>query len=124
MPLLDHFHAPVFPRYPWESFHSFWAVAIAAALNELLPQRFLATVHTHLGSQVEADVTEFERASEPAEQPPDGPWGGLAVQTWAPPVAALVMPAVFPDDLEVQIRDEFDDARLVAVVELVSPRNK
>ena len=34
------------------------------------------------------------------------------------------MPAVFPDDLEVQVRDERDDARLVAVVELISPRNK
>jgi hypothetical protein len=34
------------------------------------------------------------------------------------------MPAVFPDDLEVQVIDQLDDARLVAVVELVSPRNK
>ena len=33
------------------------------------------------------------------------------------------MPAVFPDDIEIQIL-EAQDARLVAVVELVSPRNK
>src|SRR5918911_1729583 len=32
--------------------------------------------------------------------------------------------AEFPDDIEVHVRDERDDARLVAVVELVSPRNK
>jgi hypothetical protein len=31
---------------------------------------------------------------------------------------------VFPDDLEVQVRDQRDDARLVPAVELVSPRNK
>jgi hypothetical protein len=36
----------------------------------------------------------------------------------------MVMPAFYPDDFEVQIRDASDDARLVAVVELVSPRNK
>jgi Protein of unknown function (DUF4058) len=124
MPLLDHFHAPLFPRYPWESFHSFWAVAIAGALNQLLPPRFLATVHTHLGPQVEADVTEFEHAAAVGENPANGPPGGVAVQTWAPPVATRVMSAVFPDDLEVEIRDEEEDARLVAVVELVSPRNK
>jgi hypothetical protein len=34
------------------------------------------------------------------------------------------MPALFPDDFEIHVRDELDDARLVAVVELVSPRNK
>src|SRR5262249_25488393 len=50
--------------------------------------------------------------------------GGVALQTWAPPVATLVMPAEFPDDLEVHVRDERDDARLVGVVELVSPWNK
>ena len=48
----------------------------------------------------------------------------MIVQAWAPPAAALTMPVVFPDDIEVHIRDELDDARLVAVVELVSPRNK
>ena len=36
----------------------------------------------------------------------------------------MTIPVVFPDDLEVHVRDERDDARLVAVVELVSPRNK
>jgi hypothetical protein len=36
----------------------------------------------------------------------------------------MTWPAVFPDDLEVEVRDQLDDARLVAVVELVSPRNK
>ena len=66
MPLLDHFHPPLLNRLPsWESFHSFWAVAIAEHLNQLLPRRYIATVTTHLGSEVEADVAEFESPFEP-----------------------------------------------------------
>jgi hypothetical protein len=124
MPLLDHFRSPLYPRHSWESFHTRWASAIADALDRVLPARYFAEVQTHLGTEVEADVAEFERAARGEEQLTDGPTGGLAIQTWAPPVPALVMPAVFPDEFAVQVRDEREDARLVGVVELVSPRNK
>ena len=124
MPLLDHFHPPLFPHRAWESFHSRWANTIADALQRVLPQRYYAEVQIHLGSRVEADVAEFERPADFDEGLGNGSAGGAALQTWAPPAATLVMPAVFPDDLEVHVRDERDDARLVAVVELVSPRNK
>jgi hypothetical protein len=124
MPLLDHFRPPLLGRPPsWESFHSFWAVAMAERLNTTLPRRYVAGVHTHLGSQVEADVAEFERALSPEEEPPNGA-GGVAVQPWAPPMTAVVALAVFPDDFAVLVQDQLDDARLVAVVELVSPGNK
>jgi len=36
----------------------------------------------------------------------------------------MTIPIESPDDMEVQVRDEGDDARLVAVIELVSPGNK
>jgi hypothetical protein len=124
MPLLDHFHAPLFPSRSWASFHSRWANSIADALNRLLPQRYVAEVELHLGSQVEADVAEIEREVEAEAESGNGAGGGVAVQPWAPPLAALVMPAVFPDDLEVQVIDQLDDGRVVAVVELVSLRNK
>jgi Protein of unknown function (DUF4058) len=126
MPLRDHFHAPLFPQRPWESFHTFFAVSIARHLNKVLPRRFIADVQTHLGSRVEADVVEFERLNEGDwdEAVGNGPGGGVAVQTWAPPVATLTMPAVFSDVFEVHVHDERDDMRLVAVVELVSPGNK
>lgn len=125
MPLLNHFHPPLLNRLPsWESFHSFWAVAIAEHLNQLLPRRYIATVTTHLGSEVEADVAEFESPFEPEDEPQNGPGGGVAVQTWAPPVTTLVAPAVFPDDFEVHVHDQLDGAQLVAAVELASPRNK
>lgn len=123
MPLLDHFHAPVFPKHPWESFHVFWASVIGEWLNRTLPRRYIATIHSHLSNRIEADVAEFEDLTEPAEQEVNGK-GGVALQTYAPPVAALVLPALFPDDLEIQIKDEEDDLRVVAVVELVSPANK
>jgi hypothetical protein len=123
MPLLDHFHPPLYPQRAWESFHSRWANCIADGLHQVLPQRFFAEVQIHLGQQVEADVAEFEGANVTGDQE-DGSPGGTALQTWAPPAALFSLPAVFPDDLEVQVRDERDDARLVGVVELVSPRNK
>lgn len=125
MPLLDHFHPPVSNELPsWESFHSFWAVIIAERLNQALPRRYKAVVHTHMGSYIEADVAEFERPLETENGAAEGEAGGVAVQTWAPPVTKLVAPAVFPDDYEVQLFEQRGGMRLVAVVELVSPRNK
>jgi hypothetical protein len=123
MALLDHFHAPLYPQRAWESFHSRWANCIADKLHAVLPGRYYAEVQIRLGNQVEADVVEFEGTAA-MEEGGNGAPGSLAVQPWAPPIAAFAVPAVFPDDLEVQVRDERDDARLVAVVELVSPRNK
>jgi Protein of unknown function (DUF4058) len=124
MPLLDHFHAPLEQRRAWESFHSRWANSIADQLNQTLPRRFFAQVQVRLGTQVEADVAEFESSSGFEDTSPVNGSGGVAVQAWAPPAATLVLPTVFPDDIEVHVRDELDDARLVAAVELVSPRNK
>jgi Protein of unknown function (DUF4058) len=122
MPLLDHFHPPLHPTRHWESFHSRWATAIADALDRTLPPRYFAEVQIHLGSRIEADVAEFESASLAVAA--NGSAGGVGVQTWAPPAPPLVMPAVFPDDFEIQLRDNEDDARLVAVIELISPGNK
>ena len=124
MPLLDHFQPPLFPQRAWESFHSRWANSLADQLNEILPRRYFAEVQIHLGSQVETDVAEFEGRELAEDVGTGGNSASVATQPWAPPAAALVLPAVFPDDLAVLVRDERDDARLVAVVELVSPRNK
>jgi hypothetical protein len=125
MPLLDHFHPPVSNRLPsWESFHACWALVIMERMNQMLPQRYLAVVQTHLGNYVEADVAEFDQPIEIGNGAAEGETGGVAVQTWAPPVTELVAPAVFPDDFEVQLFEQKGGMRLVAVVELVSPRNK
>jgi hypothetical protein len=124
MPLLDHFHEPIYTTFPWESFHAAWAAEIMAWLNQRLPRRYFATMYTHLGSEIAADVAEFERTST-SDGPRNGAAnGGVAVETWAPPATTLAMPAVFPDDLEVRVHDRERDLKVVAVVELVSPGNK
>ena len=121
MPLLDHFHEPLDPRADWQSFHHRWANVIADTLDQTLPPQYFARVEVNLGRDVAADVTESELIPVPES---NGPGGGVAVQPYAPPVAALVLPGVFPDDTSVEVRDLDRGSRLVAVIELVSPANK
>src|ERR1700682_2029492 len=101
MPLLDHFHAPLFPRRHWESFHVNWAGAMADALNErLLPEGYNALEHAHMGARVEIDVATF---AEPASAPTASQAGATATRaapTWAPPAPAVVLPGAFPDTFE------------------------
>src|SRR5436190_1407826 len=101
MPLLDHFHAPLYPARPWESFHAVWCTALLEQLNTRLPTRYYGAVHVHLGTQVEADVAEFETPESPLAPLGNGPAGGVAVAAWAPPAATVVLSADFPDDIEV-----------------------
>lgn len=126
MPLLDHFHGPIYPRHDWESFHARWAVALSDMLNGLLPQRYLSEVQIHLGRQVEADVAEFELAPSIYSEEGNGLQGGIAIQThpWAPPAAVQTVDIDFPDDIEVQVFDLRESKRLVGVIEPVSPGNK
>lgn len=123
MPLLDHFHAPLYPTHSWESFHTSWAVEMMRHLNRrVLPKRYFAETQTHLGGRVEIDVPTYQEESTRVS---DSGNGGVAVETWAPPTTALEMPAVFPDEFEVKIFDTTrGGATLVAAVELVSPANK
>lgn len=69
MPLLDHFHPPLFPVHSCESFHARWAVAIADALNDTLLPRYFAETQVHLGARAEADVVEFEHTGHAATRP-------------------------------------------------------
>lgn len=124
MPLLDHFNSRLAETHPWESFHAAWANSIMAQLNARLPPRFFAVTQTHLSSRIEADVAEYDQQAGVAEGAGNGPAGGVAVKPWAPPAAAMVLPAIFPDEFEVLIHERRGGAVLVAVVELVSPGNK
>ena len=124
MPLLDHFHPPLSATRHWESFHAAWATEIMRTLNRhVLPPGFFAEAQVYVGSRVEIDVATFEQ--EKGERSvTDGNAGGVAVARWAPPTTALVMPAVFPDEIEVQVFGTTTGATLVAAVELISPGNK
>jgi hypothetical protein len=103
MPLLDHFHPPLLAQRHWECFHNRWAAALADDLNDVLPAEYFAEFQVTLGTRVEVDVATF--AEDTLAEARDDRAGAVAVQSrpWAPPTPAAVMPAVFPDDFEVQV---------------------
>jgi hypothetical protein len=122
VPLLDLFRSPTRERAAWESFHSQWAGALVRRLNlHCLPPRYRSAPRAHLGAFVEVDVAAFEEEKSAA-----GDGVGLATEVWAPSRPARTFAAAFAaqDRFEVQIYDDQRGARLVAAVELVSPRNK
>jgi hypothetical protein len=122
MPLLDHFHGQTEIELPWPTMAQVWAVALMGWLNRTLPRNeFQALTEIRAGSQVEADVSEYRRDELP--DPTHGPNGAVATLTAAPP-AVLTFPAVFPDEIEVEIRERRAGRPLVGVIELVSPGNK
>jgi hypothetical protein len=122
MPLLDHFHPPLSENRHWESFHTSWANEIMATLNqEVLPPGYFAETQVHFGSRVEVDVATLDRGDTAKASPADN--GGVAVQAW-PATDFLLMPAVFPDEIEVQIIQRSGGPTLVGAIELISPRNK
>lgn len=120
MPLLDHFHPPVSERRNWEGFLSLWAAAIVEKLNrDVLADEYFADMQVHIGSQVEVDIATFTES--------EGTGIRSAVATapaWAPPTTNLILPVVFPDEIEVQVFATTTGAHLVGAIELISPGNK
>src|SRR3954471_23901063 len=125
MPLLDHFHPPVIERRTWEGFHGFWAAALVEQLNgDVLGAEYYADMQVHVGSQVEVDVATLDEARSAAAGRSAGGATTMTVQAWTPAATALVLPTVFPDDIEVQVLSTSTGATLVGAIELVSPGNK
>jgi hypothetical protein len=117
MPLLDHFRNPLLhPGAAWTNINTLWTGELVDWLNERLPAGdYTAVANVNLGTQVAADVAEFERDGVNAVD--DGRYGSV------PPPAATVT-AVYPDVFEVQVQDWQGSFRLAGVIELVSPGNK
>src|SRR5205823_3921552 len=105
MPLLDHFHAPLYPQRHWEAFHSRWANAIADSLNDdLLPDDYFAEPETHASGRIEIDVATFEGQQDRERLAgAEASIATLPARVWNPPAAALLMPAVFPGTFRVQV---------------------
>ena len=123
MTLLDHFRPPLSDLRHWESFHSAWANCIAEALNKgLLPQEYFAEVEVTLGSGIEVDVAAFESASRSRGAVPAAT--AVLPRTWTPPAPTAILPAIFPDSIEVRVFQSEAGPRLVGALELVSPGNK
>jgi hypothetical protein len=122
MPLHDHFRPPLSNRRHWQGFHSAWSNEIARELNQsLLPSRFFAEPNTQLGVRVEIDVATFEEFVATGADS-----AVVAAVPWAPPQPPLTLDVDFAelDVFEVQVFNDEEGPRLVAAIELVSPRNK
>ena len=119
MPILDHFSPPLSLERVWNTFHHAWAATIARLLNRrLLPEHYFAAPNVQFGPRVEIDVGTFEPATAPANrQEPVG------VTLTTRPATALI-PAIFPDSIEVVIVNREGGPQVVAAIELVSPSNK
>jgi hypothetical protein len=125
MPLRDHFHSPLKDQEDWESFHSAWANTIVRRLNaRWLSRHYRSAPQAHLGALVEVDVATFEEDSPVPDVGSSN--GGVATAVWAPsrPTQSLAIALPAQDVFEVRVYDERRGRRLVAAVELVSPRNK
>jgi hypothetical protein len=125
MPLRDHFHAPLRGQHHWEGFHSAWANTMVRHLNtRWLPARYRAEPQVRLGAQVEIDAATFEQDTAAVLEGEKG--NGVATTVWAPPRPTQTFTVAFPDEdvYEVRVYDDERGFRLVAAVELVSPRNK
>jgi hypothetical protein len=123
MPLLDHFHPPLYGERHWESFPAAWAGALSDDLNRRLPEHYFAEEFPHAGAVVEIDVGTFEGSADKVSV--DGTaTATVPPQVWSPPTAPFTIPAVFADDFEVRVISNEAGPTLVAAIELVSPRNK
>lgn len=110
----------------WGSFYALWAGAIATSLNQhLLPKDYFAEIQVHVGSRVEVDIATMHNEQVADDEGERG--GGVATvraRPWSPPAAAMSMPAIYPDSIEVLVYTTEGGATVVAAVELISPGNK
>jgi hypothetical protein len=88
----------------------------------VLTEEYFADMQVHVGSQVEVDIATLEERQ--GSEPRGTAATAMLAPTWAPPATNLIVPAVFPDDIEVQVFSTVTGATLVAAIELVSPGNK
>jgi hypothetical protein len=122
MPLLDHFHPPLSGTHPWRGFHGAWAAAMARLLNAgVLPPGYYAIPFLDRDEPVEIDMAslrEFDPAGSADSADGARPW------TPAAPELAVAVEWPTADDMRVEVFADDGDPRLVAAMELVSPKNK
>lgn len=123
MPLRDHFRPPVTDLASWEELHGLWPGIIAVRLNSLLPPEYRSGVKIHLGSAVEIDVAAFELQNSDSSGNRHPTDTALAWKAASPSVL-LDTDELTPPEYEVRVYDQRHTRRLVAAVEIVSPRNK
>ena len=124
MPLRDHFRPPLSNTSSWEELHGGWPMVIVQQLRKLLPPGYVAGPKVHSGSQVEIDVSTFEKDRDPFSATSEAN-GGVATAVWvAEPVVRVETELPDDDEYEVRVYDASRGRRLVAAIEIVSPANK
>lgn len=106
MPLLDHFHPPLSVGRPWQGLHAGVAASLAAVLNHALDPGYTAIDYSGVGPGEEVEASLFDAPTAAGLPPP------------------LTLPAAFADDFGVEIVTADRTRRLVAAIELVTPRQK
>lgn len=126
MPLRDHFRPPLPNIASWQELHGQWPAVIVIDLNRKLPPRYVAGPRVQLGAFDEIDVSAYEKSGPDSYAPVVGVGGGVATATWAPPRPTFDVVTDLPDQdvYEVRVYDMDRRRRLVAAIEIVSPRNK
>ncbi|MFM9964137.1 MAG: DUF4058 family protein [Planctomycetaceae bacterium] len=120
--LRDHFRPPLSRRRPWHSTHHVWATAIAADLNERLPNGWFAAANVQFG--IEIDVATFEEP-ESLVANRHGSTDPFHTAAYSPPPPAMTLEfPVETDVVEVEIFAEEEELRLAGAIELISPANK
>ena len=121
MPLRDHFRPPDMNLASWEEVHGLWPGIMAVRLNSILPPQYRSGVKIHLGTLVEVDTGAFE-LNDGREI--NGESDTALAWEAAAPTLLLDTDELTPPEYEVRVYDESMGRRLVAAVEIVSPRNK
>ena len=126
MPLRDHFQPPFSEILSWEQFHGQWPGEIVRELDKTLPPQYRATPTVHLGRDAEIDVGTFDKGPRSRAVQSEVNNGGTAVVAWAPAEPTLAVDTDLDDfdEFEVRVYDTRRGQRLVAAIELISPRNK
>ena len=113
MPLLDHFHLPLYPQRNWRSIQVMWAATITNRLNQVLPQHFVAGTYTNRDVEIDTPTLEQSAATD------------FNVSVWTPPPPTQVVAAsLTTEGVEVRIIHDLGGPNLVGAIEIVSPANK
>lgn len=127
MPLRDHFRPPLVGRLPWRSLHSGWCSEITRRLNRQMPPGYYALENMSTDGGFEIDIGAAEGESHGGARRTAGGGGGTAVvpspAVYTPPAARGSCSYTAPDLAEVRVFTA-DENKIVAAIELVSPRNQ
>jgi hypothetical protein len=99
-------------------------MVIVQHLGRILPSQYVAVPRVHLGTEMEVDIAGFDRGSRRSGAAREDRGGVATVWASAEPTLAVQTDLADADEYEVRVYDAEHNRRLVAAVELISPRNK